>query len=110
MRGCAQIVELADDLNDKVTAIGPDADAGDCRFFLCVLISPLFAVGRANELKSDFNCVDNNGWRHFDLSTPGKFLDISLCEDFKLIVIGTPNLANTNPGANDQVSSYICFG
>jgi len=41
----------------------------------------------------DFNCVDNNGFRHFDLSSPG-----------------TPNLANTNLGANDQISSYICFG
>lgn len=29
-------VELSDDLNDKVTAIGPDSTAGDCRFYLYV--------------------------------------------------------------------------
>ena len=41
---------------------------------------------------SDFACQDSNGFRHFDMSAPG-----------------TPNLVDTNPGANDQISSYICF-
>ncbi|RYC58910.1 hypothetical protein CHU98_g7298 [Xylaria longipes] len=70
-----ECVNLSSDLNDLVTSVGPDADAGDCRFFF------------------DFNCVDNDGFRHFDASSPG-----------------FSNLAAQNPGANDQISSYICFG
>ncbi|EHL03025.1 hypothetical protein GLAREA_03922 [Glarea lozoyensis ATCC 20868] len=48
-----QCIALSSDLNDLVSSVGPDQNAGDCRFFF------------------DFGCSDSNGFRHFDTRFPG---------------------------------------
>ncbi|TLS27067.1 hypothetical protein PpBr36_04024 [Pyricularia pennisetigena] len=74
-------VPLASDLNDQVSAVGPDA-GGYCRFY--------FNAG----------CTDDNGCLHFDLTSPG----IADLNQQQYWVCGQP--AN-NP--NDRVTSYQCW-
>ncbi|KAK3936355.1 hypothetical protein QBC46DRAFT_419446 [Diplogelasinospora grovesii] len=74
-------VPLGSDLNDQVSSVGPDQDAGDCRF------------------NFDAGCTDDNGCLHFDTSFPG-IADLNTQSHF---VCGVNN-------PNDKVTSYQCFG
>ncbi|KAH7025092.1 uncharacterized protein B0I36DRAFT_353255 [Microdochium trichocladiopsis] len=81
-------VPLADDLNDKVSSVGPDAGAY-CRFNLLVLPCLVFIF-------FDYGCPSNS-CDHFDLTAPG-YTDLS--QVAKVCGINPPN---------DKVSSYQCW-